>query len=103
MYKSDLPPSHVIRKNAELWEYVKPGFYVPLATMRDSDKAWSLQREASGTKLPGTVQQLILGGGSYYRAMLGPFKTKKEAQKQAKAFEKKKLVDTKVVVEYLNG
>ena len=102
-YKSDLPPTHVVRQNAELWEFVQPGYYVPLATMRNNDIATSLLRDASTEKSTGTVQQLILGGTAYYRALLGPFKTKAIAQKEARAFSRKHLVDETPAVEYIAG
>lgn len=102
-FKSDIPPSHVIRKNAALWEYLEPGYYIPLATMTDSAKAYDLARQAQTEKAPSKVQQLILGGTPYYRALLGPFKTKKAAEKESKEFAKKKLVDTKLIIEYIKG
>ncbi len=102
-FTNDIAASEIDRKKAELWEYLGAGFYVPLATMRDSDRAWALARLAQGPKAPSHVQQLVIGGTAYYRALLGPFKSKKEAEKQGKEFEKKKLLDTKIKVEYLAG
>ncbi len=101
-YRSDYPNTAIDRKDTQLWEYVKPGYYLAVAVMGDAARAWALLRAINTDEQPATVQEIAYEDRSFFRLLLGPYKTKKLATAASEAFKRRYLFPGDPVLQQLD-